>query len=213
MLQNILWIGGAFVAFAAVHSLTAGAPFPGWLKKHVSPRSVDGWYRLAYNLFSVVTFLPVLFLAAALPDTSIYSLVGFTAVLMRGIQLIALLALAWALWSIDFLRFVGLRQAVAFLDGSPLPLPAEQLQRRGLYALTRHPLYVFSLVLLWVTPTLSLNGAIFNVCSALYFIIGASIEERRMARMFGDAYHDYRRDVPALAFRGRRQGEKAGSSR
>jgi protein-S-isoprenylcysteine O-methyltransferase Ste14 len=195
IIQNVLWIAAVFVAFAVVHSLTAGRALPDRLKASLDSRLVEGWYRLAYNAFSFVTFAPVMLAVAILPDVTLYSADQTLAIALRVAQLLALGGLAWALWSIDFLRFAGLRQVWAYLTVHPLPLPDEALQQRGVYAIMRHPLYVFSLVVLWASPVMTLNGMIFNGCATLYFAVGSLIEERRLARAFGDTYHAYRRDV------------------
>jgi methanethiol S-methyltransferase len=195
LLQNTLWIVISFVAFAVVHSLTAGVGLPERLKQIIGSRSVDGWYRVAYNVFSVVTFMPVVYLMVSLPDSRIYVLGGLAAFALRFVQLAGAAGLLWALWSIDLFRFAGLRQAWAYLQGSALPLPYETLQQSGLYSLVRHPLYLFSLIILWATPNLSFNGLLFNICSTLYFGVGALIEEHRLEHVYGDAYRAYRRDV------------------
>jgi protein-S-isoprenylcysteine O-methyltransferase Ste14 len=205
MLQNILWMTLAFVAFAVIHSLTAGTGVPTRLKRYLPPRMVDGWYRLAYNAFSFVTFLPVVLASALVPDRALFSASQLVALALRCLQLAALVGLAWSLWSIDFWRFAGLRQAWAYANGDMLPLRDEPLQQRGVYSLMRHPLYVFSLVFLWASPTLTLNGLLFNLCATLYFLIGAMIEERRLIAAYGDAYGDYRRAVHWLPTRSNRQ--------
>jgi protein-S-isoprenylcysteine O-methyltransferase Ste14 len=205
MIENIAWITLAFVAFAVVHSLTAGVSFPTRLKRMLPPRQVEGWYRLAYTVFSFVTFLPVMALTAFLADSTIYSLSGVAMIALRGLQLVAISGLTWALWSIDFFRFAGLRQAWAYLNGAELPLPDEPLQKRGIYSVMRHPLYVFSLAFLWASPVMTGNGLIFNICATLYFVIGAAIEERRLMSVYGDTYGNYRRDVPWVAVKPNRR--------
>lgn len=201
MIPNILWITLTFLAFAVVHSLTAGTSLPQRLKRIAAARVVDGWYRLGYNVFSFVTFAPVAAASALVPDAALYAIGGLAAFALRLIQLAALLGLGWSLWSIDFWRFAGLRQAWAYLSGEPLPLPDEPLQRGGVYALMRHPLYVFSLIVLWASPAGTLNSLVFNICATLYFVVGSQIEERRLFAVHGDSYGSYRRGVHWLPFR------------
>jgi protein-S-isoprenylcysteine O-methyltransferase Ste14 len=45
---------------------------------------------------------------------------------------------------------------------------------------------------------MTLNGLIFNVCTALYFVVGGAVEERRMKRAYGEVYSSYQRDVSWL---------------
>jgi protein-S-isoprenylcysteine O-methyltransferase Ste14 len=94
------------------------------------------------------------------------------------------------------LRFAGLRQALTYLRGEPLPLPAEKLQVSGFYGFVRHPLYLFSLLVMWPTPIMTDTFLGFVIGSTLYFILGSRLEERRLAEEFGASYAAYRRRVP-----------------
>jgi protein-S-isoprenylcysteine O-methyltransferase Ste14 len=69
---------------------------------------------------------------------------------------------------------------------------------RGLYTVVRHPLYLFSILFLWLSPSLSVNSLVFNIGVTLYFIIGAYFEERKLLRDFGEAYADYKRKTSFL---------------
>ena len=195
MTPTIVWITLTFVGFAVIHSLTAGKSFADRLKRSVPARVVDGWYRLAYNALSLLTFAPVLAVAVLMPDSSLYVVGRPLALVLRVVQLAALAGLGWSLWSIDFWRFAGLRQAWAYFNGDDLPLRDEPLQQNGVYALMRHPLYVFSLVALWANPIGTVSSLVFNICATLYFGIGSQIEERRLTAAYGDDYRHYRRTV------------------
>ena len=58
--MNAVIILGTMVFFGVVHSLTAGPGFKGWAQRTMGERIYQGTYRLLYNVFSVVTFAPVL---------------------------------------------------------------------------------------------------------------------------------------------------------
>ncbi len=195
---NIIFISLAMVGFALVHSLTAGERPKEMLKSRLDARLVEGWYRLAYNLFSGLTVLPVVILLALLPDRMLYTIPMPWLIASSLGQLAGVMGLIGALFVTDIWRFIGLRQALAYLSGEPLPLPHEPFQMRGMYALVRHPLYFFSLLVLWLTPVMTLNVLVFNVGATLYFLIGSRIEERRLERIYGDAYREYRRRVSGL---------------
>jgi protein-S-isoprenylcysteine O-methyltransferase Ste14 len=67
-----------------------------------------------------------------------------------------------------------------------------------LYRLVRHPLYTFSLLVLWLNPVVSQNSLAFYLGATLYIVIGAYFEERKLLREFGEAYADYMRRTPML---------------
>jgi protein-S-isoprenylcysteine O-methyltransferase Ste14 len=148
-------------------------------------------YRLGYNAFALITFAPILYLLVILEDLPLYQVSAPWSWVMFGGQALSVLLLLVAVLQTDTLSFVGLRQL--FEDEKP-----GQLVTRGLYNLVRHPLYLFSLTFLWLSPSMSVNSLVFNIGVTLYFIIGAYFEERKLLRDFGEAYAEYKRRTPFL---------------
>jgi len=210
LVQNSLQIGGALILFAILHSLTAGVQLKGRLKALLGERLVEGWYRLAYNFLAAVTFLPVLALVSLLPDRTLYRVGLPWSLLMVGVQVAGIGGLLASLITTDVGQFLGLSQALAYLRGDPLPLREPPLQVKGMYALMRHPLYFFTLLVIWPLPVMTVNILIFNLGATLYLAVGSLIEERRLEKAYGDAYRTYRRQVPWLIPRLRRRSSPAG---
>ena len=77
----------------------------------------------------------------------------------------------------------------------------------GLYAYVRHPIYTCALIVLWLTPILTVNLLAFNLGATLYMTLGAAwFEEKKLAAEFGEAYAAYQKRVPMLIPRlGRRR--------
>jgi protein-S-isoprenylcysteine O-methyltransferase Ste14 len=69
---------------------------------------------------------------------------------------------------------------------------------RGLYRWVRHPLYTAGLVLIWLTPVMTLNIFSLNLGLTIYLVVGALIEERKLVREYGEAYEEYRKRTPML---------------
>ena len=149
------------------------------------------FYRLGYNIFAGVSFLPILYLMAALPDRLAYQVPPPWKYIMFGGQAVAALLLFVAFLQTDSLSFVGLRQL--FEDEKPATLVIN-----GLYRLVRHPLYTFSLLFIWLTPTVSQNSLTVYIGATLYIFIGAYFEERKLLREFGAAYAKYKQNTPML---------------
>jgi methanethiol S-methyltransferase len=149
------------------------------------------FYRLAYNIFSVISFAPILYLLVVLEDQMLYQVPAPWSFAMLGGQALSALLLLIAVLQTDTLSFVGLRQL--FEEEK-----ASQLVTRGLYTLVRHPLYLFSILFLWLSPSMSMNSLVFNIGVTLYFVIGAYFEERKLLRDFGDAYAEYKRKTSFL---------------
>jgi len=196
--KNVLLIALSLVGFGVIHSVTAGLRPRRLLSNWVGERVVEGFYRLVYNLLAVITLSPTLALLVLLTDMSLYSVRLPLSLALLALQAAGLLGRAVARRATDFLDFIGVRQVMAFFSGAELPLPPVPMQTRGMYAVTRHPLYFFSLVVLWASPTMSVNYLAFVIGATLYMALGSLIEERRLERMYGDSYRHYRQRVPWL---------------
>lgn len=196
---GILWLIVTFALWAIVHSVTAARPFKAWVRRRLGRRAHAGLYRLLYNLFALITFLPVLYVLWALvPATRLWTVpfpFNLLFLLVQGIGLVGLLV---SLFQTDVFHFVGLRQAARYLSGAAEPDPPSTFVRSGTYALVRHPLYLFSMLFLWFSPIMTLNSLLFDLIATLYFYLGAVHEERRLAAEFGDAYRQYQEEVPAF---------------
>lgn len=167
-----------------------------WMRRRIGERAYEGFYRLLYNVFSTITFLPVGIVVLLTPARILWQVPLPWASILVVLQLTALTCLVLAVLQADPLRFAGLRQALAYWRGEPLPLPPEPLQTGGLYKLVRHPLYLFSLLVLWPVPVMTDVYLGFVIGATIYFLAGSMMEERRLAAEFGDDYHQYRRRVP-----------------
>jgi protein-S-isoprenylcysteine O-methyltransferase Ste14 len=180
----------AFALWAALHSLLAARPVKAWFRRHLG-LATDRWYRLAYNAVSVVTLLPVLAVLYALPDRTLY-VVGepWSWVMLAG-QVGALIALAFTVLQSGAAGFVGLSQLLG-----REPLEGARLTETGLYCRSRHPLYFFSLLLLLLSPAMTVNRLLATALVAVYFAVGSWHEERRLLAQFGETYASYRRRVP-----------------
>lgn len=188
----------ALVLFGVLHSLTAGPPFKHVARTWLGERVYHGLYRLLYNTFSAITILPALALLVLRPGPVVWDAAGIAATLLTLAQIGSLIGLVLTALQFDVWRFAGLRQAVAYFAGDPLPLPPEPFVERGMYGLVRHPLYVFSILYIWTFPTMRAAQLAFAVGATLYFVIGAQFEERRLEREIGPAYRAYRCRVPFM---------------
>jgi protein-S-isoprenylcysteine O-methyltransferase Ste14 len=103
-----------------------------------------------------------------------------------------------SLLQINLGRFIGLSQAAAYLQGEKLPLPEETLQYSGVYRLVRHPLYLFSLLVIWPMGTMNESLLAFNIGTTIYFLIGSIFEERKLASVYGKEYRQYQKRTPSI---------------
>lgn len=185
----------AILFFAVLHSIFARLIIKGWVKTKVNERVYEGFYRIIYTIFSFITLLPAAYILVAYSGRTIWDITGFISIIFRVIQFIGLIGLSVSLLQVELGRFAGFTQIRAYFNGQPLPLPPEPLNKSGMYALVRHPLYFFSMLLLWFTPNMSETSLVFVIATSLYFIFGSILEERTMLVIFGEEYRDYQKKV------------------
>lgn len=188
----------AMLIFSLIHSLMAGQNIKTFIRRWFGERVYFGLYRIGYNVIAAISLIPVFLLIILYPGNIVWSVNGTPAVILVVIQGVGFIGLVVSLIQIDLGQFTGLSQLRAYINHQPLPLPTEPLQINGVYKLVRHPLYLFSLMVIWPFPTMSQALFAFNIGATLYFIFGSLLEERRLLAFFGQAYADYRQRVPWL---------------
>ena len=173
-----------------IHSLTASLKMKEAARKTFGVPVMNG-YRLFYNSFSVITFLPILALTAWLPDVPLYTIPAPWVNITLILQLSAVIVLIIGVFQTDVWSFIGLSQIMG--------RPSEGIiVTGGLYRYVRHPLYSAGLVFLWLTPLMTLNRFVLYLCLTLYIFIGVGFEERKLIREFGKDYLDYKARTPMV---------------
>lgn len=189
----------SFIIWAVLHSITASGGIKQRVRYRLGEAAFQGLYRLLYNLFAGVTFIPVLYLLATqVTNIQLWSIPKPWIFLAYVIQLVGLIGLSFSLWQTDLWEFAGLRQALAYFGGQRKIARSSTLITGGLYGIVRHPIYFFSLLILWFNPVVGLATFIFNLLATAYFWTGSYYEERRLSAEFGDAYGEYKQRVPRL---------------
>ena len=185
------WILIAGAVYGAIHSLTASIQ----LKQAAAKRFGEPgrrYYRLAYVVFSLITTPLYMALILLLPDAQLYRIPAPWIYLTLVIQFMALIGMALSFRGTGAISFLGLDS----LFGKTT-LPARNtLMTGGFYKYSRHPIYFFSLVFLWLLPWMSWNLLAFAIGITLYTLIGSRFEERKLVGEFGQTYIDYRKVTP-----------------
>jgi protein-S-isoprenylcysteine O-methyltransferase Ste14 len=188
---GIFWLVFAVLIWGVIHSLTASLGAKESVRRTLGDTGTR-YYRLAYNIFSVISFAPILWLMFILPDRVLYRIAAPWIYFSLAGQIAAVVLLAVGVLQTDPLAFVGLRQ---LFEGEKR---SSRLVTRGLYRWVRHPLYTAGLLFIWLTPSMSRNSLTVMIAATVYIIVGASYEERKLEREFGAAYAEYKATTPML---------------
>ena len=199
-------IFAVMILYGVIHSLLASLKLK-MIARRKFGSAADRYYRLAYNLFAVISLVPVLVLVAALPDRVLYKIPFPWSLLTIGIQALGVLFLTLGLLETGPFTFLGIRQIFAPREEEDSPLVVT-----GLYRFVRHPLYSSGLLIIWLTPVMTMNLLAFNIAATFYLILGARVEERKLIQQYGETYLRYKQETPMLlpSFRPR-QNRKWGS--
>jgi protein-S-isoprenylcysteine O-methyltransferase Ste14 len=188
--MSIFYILLALLLWGLIHSILASLSFKSFLANALGKSLMRG-YRLFYNAFAFVSFLPILWLVATLPNAPFYSIPAPISYVMLLGQAGGLVMLMVGVLQTDALSFLGLRQLMR--EEKPAVFVTN-----GLYRLVRHPLYSAGLLIVWLSPQVSLNLLTMFVGATVYILVGVSFEERKLLRKFGQSYADYKSHTPML---------------
>ncbi len=183
-----------WLAWCILHSVLIATPVMDVLK----PKLGNGhrFYRLFYNIVSILTLVPVILYTRAVEEAPVFRWEGWL-IVGQGLFLTAGLFLFIAGGrNYDALQFLGIRQirtgqAAVSLDR------ANRINTSGILRVIRHPWYLGGLLIVWARD-MSLVTMIVNFIIVVYFIIGSYLEEKKLLLEFGENYRRYQQEVSML---------------
>jgi len=192
--QPYLIYGLAWFVFGFFHSFLAGRR----LKKFCG-----AYARLTYNIIAAIQIVAVLaFGRWAFSDLPPFDRSDWVHWPLTAGHIAAWILFLVVLKTYDLGLLAGTSQIRAARSGKVVN-DEEALHLDGYHRFVRHPLYGAAFVILWTSVT-SPYGLATAVWASLYLLIGAAIEERRLLRLHGRRYADYRLKTPAfIPWRGR----------
>ena len=185
----MLWVSWC-VLHSALISLAVTEP----LRRRYS--NAFRYYRIFYNLLSVVTLVPVVYYGTTLRGDPLVSWQGVWQLVPILLGLIAMFFLVSGALRYDLGQFLGLRQLVDEKTCSVLTDDCT-LDTSGVLSIVRHPWYSAGILVVWARP-LDTAAIVTNLVICGYFVVGAILEERKLKRQFGRQYADYHQRVSML---------------
>jgi len=154
------------------------------------------YYRLFYNLFSILILAPIVVYSYSIMEKPFYSWQGYL-LPVRYLLFIGGLYLFYAGSQHYSMRtFLGLTQIrVGFSHG--LINSTGLIDRKGIMGVVRHPFYSGSFLIIWA-GNLDMTRLIINIILSIYLVIGTLLEEKKLLVEFGNAYSNYQQEVSML---------------
>ena len=189
--QLLIWNGALSMLFFIQHSGMMRASFRAWLSSAI-PRHYHGAsYAIASGI--VLTIVVLLWQTS---QTIVFNIQGPLQMLPRAVSLLAIAGFIWGVRALRTFDAFGRIPIVVHLRGEQLRPPGFVLQ--GPYLWVRHPLYFFTLVLIWSTPDMTSDRLLFNVLWSFWIVLGSYLEEKDAVAEFGERYRRYQKTVPLL---------------
>lgn len=190
-LAGLTWDVLLSFVFFLQHSGMIRRRFRRRLSALIPPHYHDAVYAI---VSAVVLIAVVIFWQPS--ATVIYELEGSARWVFRSVFFAALAGIGWGFRSLQFFDPFGRKPIINVMTGKsnqPLSFTAS-----GAYLWVRHPLYFFSLLLIWSCPDLHVDRFIFNLLWTLWIIIGTVLEEKDLVSDLGDEYRKYQNNIPML---------------
>jgi methanethiol S-methyltransferase len=186
----LLW-----TAYCVLHSALISISITEFMKRRLN--KLYAFYRLFYILISLFLLIPLIRYTTQLDNQQIIYYGHSINMIRNSIMIGSLLLFFWSFFiDYDALTFFGIRQIMNY---SKLKNEngLKELKKKGLLGIMRHPMYFALIIYLW-TQTFKLSDILVNSILTIYVIIGTYLEERKLVLEFGDAYNQYKKEVPML---------------
>jgi protein-S-isoprenylcysteine O-methyltransferase Ste14 len=189
---SVLWFdAGLSLLFFIQHSGMVRKSFHRRLARFVPGESTGAIYAIGSGT--------VLLLVILLWQTSTQTVLTLSGIFRWSLRTVFFLSLLGFYWGSKALRFFdpfGVKPIFNRLRGrntTSMPIAVA-----GPYRWVRHPLYLFTILMMWSCPDLTRDRLLFNLLWTVWIVIGSYLEEIDLIVEFGDTYREYQRRVPML---------------
>lgn len=187
----LAWDGALSLAFFLQHSVMVRRSVKARLARHIPVRYLGAFYAIAAGFVLSATLL--LWQRTGARILSVGGPARWAGLVPAGLALVGF----W--WGISSLRqFDPFGIHAIRSSGSNRAEHAPVLTIRGPYRWVRHPLYFFTLVVIWSGLDVTLDRLLFNILWTAWIVVGTIFEERDLVAEMGAPYLAYQRLVPML---------------
>ena len=189
LILAVLWI-----TFCAMHSALISTTLTNFVKQKTG--NAYRFYRLFYNIFSIVTLVPVILYTLSIKQQPFFVWDGYLLPIKYILIATGIIFFILGGQRYSFSQFSGIRQIREGID-QKLINKTGKLSSSGILGAVRHPFYAGMFPLIWARD-LDITFFTVNIILSAYLIIGSVLEERKLVLEFGDTYREYQQKVSML---------------
>jgi protein-S-isoprenylcysteine O-methyltransferase Ste14 len=186
-----LILSALVIAWCFLHSAMISISVTEYLKRTLGFKF--RYYRLFYNVVSVITLIPVVLFSYSVRTEPIFSWDGYLRIIQAFFLGTAVLLFFLGSRHYDARQLLGIKQIREGTSNKAIT-DSGKLDTSGVLGMIRHPWYAAGIFLLWAGQ-LDISVIIVNTIFTAYLIIGAFLEEKKLVREFGMEYRAYQARV------------------
>ncbi|MGC1456219.1 MAG: isoprenylcysteine carboxylmethyltransferase family protein [Nitrospirota bacterium] len=189
--SKYLILAALVTAWCFLHSAMISISVTEYLKRTLGLKF--RYYRLFYNVVSVITLIPVMLFSYSVRTEPIFSWDGYLRIVQVLLLGTAVLLFFLGSRHYDARQLLGIKQIREGTSNKAIT-DSGKLDTSGVLGMIRHPWYAAGIFLLWAGQ-LDVSAIIVNTILTAYLIIGAFLEEKKLVREFGMEYRAYQARV------------------
>ncbi len=185
--MNHVWLGIFWVLYFILHSLMALLFVKNYFYSiGIQPQT----YRFIFVVIATLTLIALVIFSSTIESHFVFypnNILKLTGLLLAGWGVIIAKI---AFKSYDTKAFLG----IGNLN------PEDEFKTDGLLKKVRHPLYSGSILLIvgYFLFNPKLSTLISSSMMIIYFLVGIQFEERKLVKVFGEKYSEYKKKTPML---------------
>jgi len=189
---QLYFLAGLWVSWSFLHSLLISHRFTDLMRGFLKERFA--YYRLGFNLFSLLTIIPITVYQGSMEQEILFAYEGFWQMPQDVLLVFGFLLFYSGFMTYDMRYVAGIRQIQEYREKKrDAPMGFKAI---GILKFVRHPWYTAAFMLIWASGPITDVNLIAKIILTVYIIIGTVLEERKLLAEIGRPYELYRRRVP-----------------
>lgn len=189
-----LFIALLWILWCALHSTLITKTVTDYAKRKWG--SQYRFYRLFFNIISLVTFAPLLYYSVSHRGPLIFHWEGPLLIVKYLLVLMSICLFLAGARHYSMSQFFGIYQIRTGQTDRTLSKYVI-FDTSGILSIIRHPWYTGGIMIIW-SSDIYLSNLLSNIVVSIYFVIGAFLEEGKLLLEFGDKYREYGKNVSML---------------